>query len=133
MPTPVPTVTQGPSHLSVTAFLEHEGAPLLAFERATQELATGSRPERATCLHLRDEVLPKISKTPNSLILLAQRVPEKSLASAFNTVVSLKLLVVLGCATGAPPTGAQDPKGYTSIRDFTKGLDTLLARVGIHV
>ena len=106
---------------------------MIAFERATNQLATGSRPERSTCIHLREAVLPRISKSPTDLIVLAQRIPDKTLASAFNTVLSLKLLVVLGCATGAPSTGAQDPKGYTSIRDFDNGLQALLLRHGIKI
>ena len=117
----------------VVAFFEHEGSPLLAFERATAPLATGTRPDRATCVRLRDVVLPKVSKSPDALVSLAQRVPDKPLAAAFHTVVSLKVLVVLGCATGAAPTGAQDPKGYTSIRDHTRSLDAHLARYGIRI
>lgn len=125
--------TRPSSQARVVAFLEHEGSPLLAFERATAPLATGTRPDRATCVRLRDVVLPKVSKSPDALVSLAQRVPDKSLAAAFHTVVSLKVLVVLGCATGAAPTGAQDPKGYTSIRDHTRSLDARLARYGIRI
>jgi len=125
--------TQVTSQSRVVAFLAHDGAPLVAFERATAPLATGSRPDRATCLHLRDVVLPKISKSPDSLVALAQRVPDRALAKDFHTVVSLKIIVVLGCGTGAAPTGAQDSKGFTSIRDDARRLDQHLAQSGINI
>lgn len=125
--------TRASSQSSVVAFLAHDGAPLLAFERATAPLATGSRPDRATCLHLRDVVLPKISKSPDALVALTRRVPDRILAKDFHTVVSLKIIVVLGCATGASPTGAEDPKGFTSIRDDARRLDLQLARSGINI
>ena len=125
--------TTAASRPSVVAFFAHDGAPLVAFERATASLATGSRPDRSTCVHLRDVVLPKISKSPDSLVALARRIPDKRLSGQFHTVLSLKIIVVLGCATGAAPTSATDPQGFTSIRDDARRLDATLAQFGITI
>jgi len=125
--------TRASAQSGVVAFLTRGGAPLLAFERATAPLATGSRPDRATCLHLRDVVLPKIAKSPDSLVALTRRVPDRTLANEFHTVVSLKIIIVLGCATGVAPTGAQDPKAFTSIRDDARRLNLHLAQSGVNI
>jgi hypothetical protein len=126
-------ISAGSVAAAVRAFFASDGKPLLAFERATRELETGSAPQRDTCLRLTRQVLPKIIDDPNLLFPLTQRIPDPELASAFGQDVRLKLLVVLGCSAGStPPTGnAADPKAYQSVRDFADGVKRLLARFAI--
>jgi hypothetical protein len=116
---------------SVREFFASEGKPLLAFERATRVLETGSAPKRETCLRLTRQVLPKIVDDPNLVFPLTQRIPNAELAGAFGQDVRLKLLVVLGCSAGTTPV--TDPKGYENVRDFAAGVRRLLARFGITV
>src|SRR5205085_5991871 len=85
---------------SVREFFASAGKPLLAFERATRVLETGSAPKRETCLHLTRQVLPKIIVDTNLVFPLTQRIPNAELAGAFGQHVRLKLLVVLGCGNG---------------------------------
>jgi hypothetical protein len=131
----IPATTKLPTAVAVRAFFAHDGKALLEFERATKVIATGSAPQRATCVQLTRQVLPKIVHDPNSLSPLAQRIPDPVLASAVRNDVNLKVLVVLGCSAGSTPSPGSrlDPKAYTTVRDFANGVKVLLAKYGIAV
>jgi hypothetical protein len=128
------TSTSTKTYASVGEFFAHDGKPLLAFERATKVIATGSVPEHDTCQRLTRDVLPKIVPNPNVLSPLARRIPDPTLAAAVDQDVRLKLLVVLGCSSRPITTGPDtDKKAWTSVRDFSNTAKRLLARYGIDV
>jgi hypothetical protein len=112
---------------NVPAFFAHDGRPLLAFERATAPLATGTVVQRQTCVALR-QALPKIVADPNSLIPLAQRVPNATLASVLAQDVKLRLFVISGCSSLDGPVTA-----YPEIRDSADVLERLFREYGIGV
>jgi hypothetical protein len=119
----------------VREFFSHDGKPLIAFERATKPLTMGVLPERATCLRLTRDVLPKVIRDPNLLSPLTQRIPNRALAEAFGADVRLKILVVLGCSAGAQPLppGSADPRAYTTVRSFADRVQQILAGYGIEI
>jgi len=128
------TTTRGTSPLSVREFFAGEGKPLIEFERATKVIATGSPPQKETCLRLTRQVLPKIIASPNSLNPLARRIPDATLNRAVTNDVNLKLIVVLGCSLRTPTTGpGSDPKAWTTVSDFANGVKRLLAPYGIDI
>ena len=121
---------------TVEGFFAHEGQPLLAFERATTELATGSQPTRDTCLRLTRHVLPKVApKGPSTLIALAHKIPDPALVNAFGQDVQTKVLLVLGCSAGtqSPAGTTKDPKAYTALRDNADAVKRLLASHHINI
>ena len=123
------TSTTLKKYASVSEFFAGDGKPLLAFERATKVIATGSAPQQSTCRHLTGEVLPKIIKDPNLLSPLARRIPDATLAAAVDQDVRLKVLVVLGCSRRQQPEGPS----WKSVQGFSNDAKRLLAQHGIDV
>jgi hypothetical protein len=134
------TSTTAPKPVTVAAvrafFSTHDGKTLLAFDRATAVLATGSVPKAAQCLQLTTTTLPKIVHDPNSLNPIASKIPDPALANAFSQDVRIKVLLLLGCSENAkrgiePATDPASKASWTTVHDFAAGLQRLLARYGI--
>jgi hypothetical protein len=80
--------------------------------------------------------LPHVTKDQNTLVRLAQQIPNPVLASAVRVDVSTKLLVGLGCGEAVEshrriPTAA--PAQYAYLHTFSVGTHRWLARFGISV
>ena len=134
------TTLPGPAKIAaVRAFFARDGKTLLAFERASAPLATGSAPTGQQCEQFTSTVFPKIVKDPNTLDPLARRIPDPALASAFSEDVRIKQLVGLGCSENfrrgiQPPSGtAADISTWRPVRDFAALVRRLLARYGIKI
>ena len=68
------------------------------FETATKFMTVGTTPTVATCKNLVNAVLPKISKTPVTLIDIATRTPDTVLVRALRRDISDKFFMVSGCS-----------------------------------
>ncbi|MDQ1467035.1 MAG: hypothetical protein QOH10_1450, partial [Actinomycetota bacterium] len=117
------------TYKSVGDFFAGDGKPLIAFERETQVIATGTVPQQATCRRLTQDVLPTIVKDPNLLSPLALRIPDAALRAAVDQDVRLKVLVVLGCSLRQQ----QDGPTWKSVQGFSNDAKRLLAQHGIDI
>jgi hypothetical protein len=110
---------------AIAAFLTHAGDPLLKFEAATAQLASGSVPTSKTCGDVRS-ALSKIATNPGTLAGLAAQIPDPLLAAEFGRDISAKIVVLGGCS-GSTQQAAR------ASRQAAAAVDTRLGQVGISV
>lgn len=121
---------------AVKTFFADHGAPLIAFERATGPLVTGSAPAVTICRQFQEQIFPSISpQGPSDLLSLSLQVPDSGLASAFHLDVFNKLGIVSAClASQGLPTGhALDPHALSSLHDNARNLQLLLSSYGVNL
>ena len=121
---------------AVKTFFADHGAPLIAFERATGPLATGSAPTLMIYRRFQEQIFPSISpQGASGLLSLSMQVPDSRLASAFHLDVFNKLGIVSAClASPGLPTGrALDPHALSSLHDNARDLQLLLSNYGVNL
>jgi hypothetical protein len=126
------------SKLAVQRFFTQQGQPLLEFERVTAPLATGARPLVAACVKFLHTDLPRITGNENTLVRLAEAIPNPVLASAVKQEVTAKIIVGQACGEAATtgrtlPTGAVTVANYRAVQAYAAGAHRLLAVFGIAV
>ena len=123
---------------SVRAFFAGPGKLLLTFQRATTAVAIGSVPTTATCLRLGDVVLPGLTKSPDAVIKLADRIPEPTLRSAFGQAIKIKIIMIQLCSGNAhlhrpPNTDPSITAGYKTAQQYSALLQQRLVPYGITI
>jgi len=126
---PTTTTTTLPSAVlkaALATFFAHDGAKLLAFERATEPLGNGRVPSKAACSDYINKKLPPIGG-PNLLVSITERIPDPALQQAWKADVAGKHLFLAACDTNTKiPVQAA-----VTIRDNQNKLRGVAAKHGI--
>ena len=111
---------------ALATFFAHDGAKLLAFERATEPLGNGRVPSKAACSDYINKKLPPIGG-PNLLVSITERIPDPALQQAWKADVAGKHLFLAACDTNAKiPVQAA-----VTIRDNQNKLRAVAGKHGI--
>jgi hypothetical protein len=133
---PATTLPTPASITTVKTWFAAHGQPLIEFERVTAPLATGKVPTAAACLKFIKTDLPHVTKDQNTLVALAEQIPNADLENAVEHDVAQKLLVGRGCGEAVlsnRPIPVGTPAAWASVRGYSDTAHLWLSRFGITV
>ena len=89
-----------PNAIAVAASLQSPQNAVLAFERATKALGSGSVPSKSTCQAIATAVRPGSGADPNAVTTAIKGIPNTALQLAIAQDVQAKLQLLSACAAG---------------------------------
>jgi hypothetical protein len=124
--TTLPAPSPPPNVSAIVAFLNSTGAPILAFERATADLASnGWLPTRAQCATVRSRIA-SLTTNPAKLLQLVRRVPDPLLSAELTAAIDARALVFGTC-------GHSTAGQVRTAQAASSALDQRLMQVGIKI
>lgn len=114
------------------AYLEGAGASIVTIERASQALATGVRPARATCTAFLARAATVVGAPDWSQRL--RGIPDPPLRAAIVGDLDDKLFLARACvSTTGLNTSAGEQRVYRLYRDRSRAVATQLAAMGVRL